>query len=712
MKTLLAAVMLAAVSAAPAPPPTARTVDIVDHVFGLTLPDPYRWMEGQKNAEFQAWLKAQGDYTRARLDALPGLATWQERLKKISGAVRIHRGQQRAGNRMFFIRQSGKDTGILMVRDADGRERVLVDPATLATAEGAAKITTFSPSPDGSLVAVDIDHGGQEVARMQVFDVTTAKPLPDVVGPVWGQFGANWLPDGKAFTYRQVAPEKERTGGDPLQDMRVRLHRLGDSADRDVLLLRAGNGPGASTSFALKSNEFPSITFNPASPWAVAAATGAHPERRICVARGNGALQASVEWRCLADYSDGVHDFAVHGDTLYLVSMHDRPNGRLLAIDLANSEASLKAAREVLAMSNDAVIAGMAAARDALYVRRMANGVDGFLRLDYASNKTTDVELPFAGTARLFEADPMLDGFVFTLEGWTVPSVAYRYEPATAKLHDLKLGTESPADYGAITSTEMEAVSADGTRVPLSIVHRSDVVLDGRNRALVWAYGGYGRSLQPSFYPARLEWVQAGGVLGVAHVRGGGEKGDAWHRAGQGPNKFKGVEDFLACAAELSRLGYTTPERTALEAGSMGGVLVGGAITRGPNKFGAALVGVGILNPVRLLQGINGANQIAEVGDPRTEEGMKALAAMDPYQNIMAGTKYPAVLLAVGLNDSFVSTWETGKFAARLRTSTSSGKPILILTMDDTGHGPDSPDAVAALRASFYTFLDAQLPGR
>ena len=694
-------------------PPGARTVDTVDELFGLTLPDPYRWMEGQDNAEFQAWLKAQGEYSRRQLDALPSLAPWRERLQQANRATVFHGGFQRAGQRLFFLRMTSLGTVTLMLRDGDGKDRLLLDPATLAEGKGKAAIQSFAPAPDGRRVAINIDYsGGSEVSRIQVMDVDTRHWLADAIEPVWGEFAANWLPDGSGFAYTQMAPADEHPDGDPLQDMRVRLHRIGTAASDDPLLLRSGAGPGGNALLELQGNEMPFITFPRESGWAIASASGAQAEMKLCVAPRAAAMKPATPWHCLADYADGVHDFSLHGDTLYLLSVRDNPNGRVLALDLSQPSVTLKDAHVAVPTAADAVVTGVKVARDALYVTRMRNGIDELVRVEHASAATTPVVLPFAGSVRSLHAAPDADGMVFLLMGWTTPPISYASDSAGANLRDIGLGDNVPGDYSMLTSIETEAVSADGTRVPLSIIHRKDIQLDGGNRALVTGYGGYGMSEKPIFFPLLLEWVKAGNAYAVAHVRGGGEKGDAWHRDGQGANKHKGVEDFIACAGELARAGYTTPGRTALEGVSMGGVLVGGSITAHPDKFGAALVGVGMLNPVRLLAGANGANQIAEMGDPGTADGMHALAAMDPYQHIRPQTAYPAVLLQVGLKDSRVPGWHTGKFAARLRTATASNRPIWIRTDAEEGHGTNSLDAAALLLADQYAFLDEALPGR
>lgn len=699
-------------------PPKARTVDVVESLFGHTVSDPYRWMEGQKNTEFQQWLAAQGDDTRARLDALPTLKAWQETLQKINGATVIHRAQREVGGRLFFIRQGAQGSGALMVREADGTERVLLDPATLG--EGMhASITLYAPSPDGSKVAVNTDRGGNEVTRLEVFDVKSGKPTGDALEPVWGEFGADWLPDGSGFAYTQMAPPDQRTDGDPVQDMRLRFHRLGTPSAQDPILLRAGKGEGANASFAIPSNRFPDVDFPAGSRWALATATGAQPETQYCVAPQADAIKPGATWRCVAQLSDQVQSATLHGDTLYLISSRKHSNGELLALDLARPDATLADARPVLPLEDDDIIVGMTltdtkaiiAARDALYLKVARNGIDGVRRIDYRSGKAQNVPLPFPGSASLFQGDSRHDGFLLELRGWTTPPKSWRYDPAGGKLASLGQDEASPADYSMIEATETELVSKDGTHVPLTILHRKDAALDGSHRAILYGYGSYGLPITPAFLPVRLEWVKHGNVLAIAHVRGGGEKGEAWHQAGKGANKHKGVEDFVAGVARLSELGYSRPQRTGLSAGSAGGLLIGGALVNDPGAFGAAVVRVAMLNPVRLLQAPNGANQIGEMGDPRQATDFPFILAMDPYQQIKPHTAYPAVMLNVGLNDSRVAPWETGKFAAKLRAANTSGRPIWIRTNANGGHGiQTSLGAEAAEYADIFAFMDAQLP--
>ncbi|MBS0445086.1 MAG: S9 family peptidase [Proteobacteria bacterium] len=688
--------------------PAARRVDAADRAFGLVLPDPYRWMEGENNAELQDWLKAQGASTRARLDAAPALAGWQKRLQAASAATTINRLQRRVAGRLFFLRIEGEGQAVLMVRDTDGKERTLLDPNPLSTKDSPASITEYSISADARRVAVDVDHGGSEVTTISIVDVDSGKALPDAIGAVWGEFTASWLPDGSGFIYTQMASAEPKPGVDPMLDMHAAIHRLGEPASNDQILLAAGTN----ARFPLKPEEFPGIDASAASDWAVAVAGGARPETRLCVAPVAEALKPGAAWNCLAGYADGVTGYALDGNTLYLQSTHGAPNGKILVLDLSRPHPRLADARTLLPESRRAVLTNLVLARDGLYVRRMTDGIDDIVRLPKGGRAAQPIAMPFAGAAFQMWADPRSDGVVFTLQSWTRPRALYAYDAASGSIADLHLGATSPRDYGDIETLETEATSADGTRVPLSIVYPKNLKRDGQALAILDGYGSYGDSIQPYFDPMLLEWVRAGHVYAVAHVRGGGEKGRAWWQAGKGANKYKSVDDFLACARRLAALGYTAPERLAATGASAGGLLIGGAITKAPGAFGAAVIHAGMLNPVRLLSGSNGANQIAEIGDPRTAAGLKAIAAMDPYQRVRDGTRYPALMLAVGLNDKRVAPWESAKFGARVAAATASGRPVWFRTSGDQGHFSGNLSAEAGEAADSYTFFEMELGTR
>jgi prolyl oligopeptidase len=694
----------AALLAALPMPPAARKVSVVDHQFGLELPDPYRWMEGANNPEFQSWLKAQGEFTRAQLDAAPRLGDWQKRLTTASGATSLNRLQRQVGGHIFFLRLEGGRQGVLMVRDPGDKERVLFDPNTMG-GDQPASVTEYSVSPDAKLIAVNVDRGGNEITTVQILEVATGAARADVFERVWGEFPVSWFLDASAVVYNQLAPPGQAPANDPLQNSRSRFHKLGQPVGDDPVFLAKDLNPRV----AMEPQEFSIVDASANSDWTAALISTARAEVRTCYARRSEAFTAKAPWHCPITYDHIVQSVDLAGNTLYLLSMKGAPNGQVLALDMSRENARFEDARVFLPESADAVLTGIWAARDALYVRRMTNGIDSLMRVPYAGGESRKLRLPLAGAMYLVSTQPAQDGVLFTLQNWTTPRVAYAYDPGSGAITDLKLGATSPADYSMITSVETEAVSKDGTHVPLSIVYRSDAKRDGSNLAILDGYGGYGVSEQPYFDPLLLEWVKAGHVYAVAHVRGGGEKGDAWRLGAKGPTKYKAVEDFVACAQELAKVGLTKGTRIAASGASAGGILVGGAVTRAPDQFGAAIISVGVLNPVRLLEAINGADQIAELGDPRTPDGLKTLAAMDAYQQVRDNVAYPAILLPVGLNDSRVSTWQTGKFAARMRIATTSGRPVWIRTDAESGHLGGNLNSQAAEQADIYTFIETNL---
>jgi prolyl oligopeptidase len=438
----------------------------------------------------------------------------------------------------------------------------------------------------------------------------------------------------------------------------------------------------------------------------VAVAGGAHSELRLAVARLSDldlSGKAATPWKMVAEYADGIEDVALHGERLYLLSHKDASGRRVLSVPADRPD--LAAARVEIPEDPAAPLVQISDARDALYVERMKEGRAQVLRLAWAERQPTPLALPFEGWVNELATDPLRDGVTFDLSGWTRPVTYQAYDPATRKLAEA-LGSVYGGDTSTITAEEVDAVSADGTHVPLSILHRKGLALDGSHPAILYGYGGYGISQNPWFSPSILAWLERGGVFAVAHVRGGGEKGEAWKTAGIGPNKMNGIRDFIACGEHLVAQRYTTSARLMAIGGSMGGVLVGRAITERPDLFAAVNIGVGIMNPLRILAAENGANQKTELGDPETEAGFKAIYEMDPYQHVQSGTPYPGVLFTIGLNDRRVAPWMTGKMAARLQAATTSRKPVLIRLDADAGHGIGSTrDQAYAERADVWSFF-------
>jgi prolyl oligopeptidase len=690
-----------ATPATPAGPPIARTVGVVDHEFGIEVRDPYRWMEGDDNAELKAWLLGQAKFAASELAKLHGRDKLYTRIRTLGLGLSEVYDVDLANGRMFYeALAAGDQLAKLMVREPDGKSRILIDPQALGTAEAHVALHAWSPSHDGKLIAYVLSSGGGEVGVMHMMDVATGKDLPDQIERIWGEGSASWLPDSKSFFYTQLAVP--RPGVDPMLGMTVRFHKLGEPADKDVTIL----GRDAGSSLPLATEEWPSLWVQPGTTWVTAWVGGAHSESRLAIAKlaeldwkGTG----KTPWKIVADYPDAVESGMIHGDRLYLRTYKDAPNRRIISVPLAHPE--LAKARVEIPEDPNAALSSVRIARDGLYLLHMVNGRARLSRWAWNAKVATPIPLPVDGWASDLATDSTRDGIVLQLETWVAPGAYYAYDATTQKVAPIGLASSATEVSAQLVAEEVEATSADGTKVPLSILHLKDLALDGSHPTILYAYGGYGSSETPGFGPTRLAWIERGGVFAIAHVRGGGEKGRRWQDDGSREKKMNGIRDFIACGEYLVERRYTSPGKLAGVASSMGGVLIGRAITVRPDLFAAVNIDVGIVNPLRILFAENGANQKTELGDPETEAGYRSILEMDPYQHVQPNTPYPAVIFTAGLNDHRVAPWMTGKMAARLLASTTSGKPVLVRIDSDAGHGIGSTrDQAYAERADVWSF--------
>jgi len=655
-------------------------------------------MEGNDNPELTGWLRVQGDWTHTYLARIPGRDALLARVRELGHATGVSdRARLVAGKLFYFETAAGEQLAKVMVREG-GKARLVVEPAKFETAGHHASIDAFAASPDGNKLAFNVSSGGGEVAVVHVLDLATGNELADRIERVPGGLAVTWLPDSSGFFYTQKVAEAP--GVDPMLNPQARLHVLGRPADKDLTLLGSSLG-----GVQIAANEWPTVVPTGSARWVLAAISGARSERRYViapVAAIDRSGRGHTPWQLVADYADGASEATIRGDRVYLLSYKGASNFRIVSVSAAHPDPA--AARVEVAEDPHATLVKVAAARDALYLARSVNGTARLLRWAWR-DQPAEVALPFDGWIGELDADPTRDGVLFSEEGWTRPPAYYTYDPGKRAVVPDALVTETNADYANIIAEEVEAVSGDGTRVPLSILRRKDVARDGARPAIVYGYAGYGVSINPSFSPTRLAWLERGGVFAACHGRGGGERGAAWHVDGAREHKMNGVHDFEACAQALIDARLSSPAHLFAQGGSMGGVLVGRAITDRPDLFAAANIAVGAVNPLRLLASKNGPTQIPEIGDPDTEAGFRALLAMDPYQHVVAAA-YPAAIFTIGLNDARVSPWETGKMAARMQAQTTSGRPVAIRIDGDAGHGPGSTrDQAFTERADVWSFF-------
>jgi prolyl oligopeptidase len=696
----------------PSGPPTAPVREVTDDYFGTKVTDPYRYMEDLNNAEVSAWMKAQNAYTRTELARIPGRADLLARIQQLdeSAPARVTYVRRSPSGRYFYLKALSREPMFkLYMRDGlNGKEQLLVDPEKMSAAGGQPyAINYFSPSDDGRYVAYGVSPGGSEDAVLHILDTRSLRDLTEAIDRVLLGGSVRWLPGGGSLLYnrlQKVASEAPAT--EKYLKSRVYLHVLGTDPEKDSAVF----GYDVSPSMKVEASDFSFLITDPASNYALGLIKhGVQNEITAYVAPRNSIRKPNARWRKVCDVEDQVTNFALRGDDLYLLTHRDASRFKVIRTHAASPDLTHA---EVVVPSSEAVITDLGAASDALYVELRDGAIGRLARVSYrAGAKPEPIALPLDGAVGLFPPDTRLPGALFVLTTWTRAPRIYGYEPKTKATTDTGLRPvgqfDAPKD---VEFVEVKARSHDGTMVPLSIIHRRGLKLDGSHPTLLDGYGAYGISRDPSFDPKLLAWLERGGVYAVAHVRGGGEYGEDWHLAGKKLTKPNTWRDFLACAEYLIDKKYTSPAHLSGTGGSAGGILIGRAITERPELFAAALILVGATDSLRTEQMAGGPANIPEFGTVKEPDGFKGLYEMSAYAHVKNGTAYPAVMLITGINDPRVAPWQAAKMAARLQASSTSGKPVLLRIDYEAGHGIGSTKKQQQeQRADEYSFLLWQL---
>jgi prolyl oligopeptidase len=701
------------VLAAPLSQPVAPVRPVTDTYFGTQVVDPYRWMEDLKSPEVQTWMKAQNAYTRDYLDHLPGRDELIKRVESLDGAA-VRVGELGLyGSRYFYFKLTVKDqTPKLYARDGlKGEERLLADPQVLGalnqppeTKPKRYTITDFYPSPDGKLVGVEVAAGGSEEGVLRVIDASNGLVLPDAIDRVWGA-STSWDPSNKFFYYTRL--QKLAPNDSPLNkelDETSYLHHLGDNPDKDVAVL----GRKVFPALGMIPTDSAYVSITPGSPYVVGLINhGVKNELTLAISPADAAAQGAPVWTKIIDVDDDITNLAVMGHEMWLLSHKDASKFKVLHLDLDHPDI---AKTDVTLPPSDLVLQGISTAKDGLYIEAQQGGISHLLRIPYGQTAAKEITLPFAGSLEGFYTDVEQDGALIRYAGWTEAPQWYSYDSVADKLTNTEIEPLNPTDFSGITSAEVTATSADGTPVPLSIIYKKDLPMNGQNPCLMEGYGAYGMSpFDPSFDATRLALLEKGIIIAFAHVRGGGENGEDWHLAGQKLTKQNTISDFIACGDYLVKQGYTSPSKLAGRGTSAGGITIGGALTQRPDLFALCICNVGVMDALRLEAGPNGAVNTPEFGSVKDADGFKALSAMDAYQHVKDGTAYPAVLLITGANDPRVDPWELFKMTARLQAATSSKNPVLLRIDYDAGHGMGSTktqrDLITADQTALLLYL-------
>jgi prolyl oligopeptidase len=664
--------------------PVARVDVVRDTYYGTVIEDPYRWMEDMQSEEVQTWIKAQAEYTSAYLEVLPERSALLKRIIELDNVGTFGYGFTPAGGRIFYLRRDpGEDLAKLVVRSGE-EEKTLFDPNHLA-GEVHSAIDWYYPSHDGQRVAYGISQGGSENSTLYVVEVESGQLQDLAISRTMFSF-VNWQEDHHTFLYVRFpalppdAPLTER-----FKDSSIYLHRPGSDPEQDLRVFGYGLNPRVE----IAHEDEPYLRTSPVSDWMLAVLRhGTRNELTIYAAPRTALSEpATCPWIKVAGVEDEVTGYAFIGDTIYLRTHKDAPRYKVVATSLRTPDL---AHATLVVPESQVVIEDILVAGAYLVTCDLNGGIGRMRRVPLNGGEPEPISLPVEGTIReLVNEDGSPDLLVY-LTSWTVSPRLYRCNVNDKTLVNTGCVPPSPVDMSEIEVYEVFAPGKDGTPIPLSIIHRKGLVRDGNNPTILRGYGSYGICQRALFMPTLLAWYERGGVFAVAHMRGGGEYGDGWHKAGQKLNKGNTIDDFIACAEYLIKQGYTQPECLAGEGGSAGGIPTGGALVRRPDLWSVMLMHVPVVNALRFEFTENGPPNIPEFGSVTTEDGFKGLAIMDAYSRVKEGVPYPAALLTAGINDPRVVAWQPAKMAARLQAASTSGKPILFRVEYEGGHGMGS----------------------
>ena len=664
----VAALMVACAAGEPEidvpPPPPTEVREVVDTLHGVEIPDPYRWLEDQEAPETRAWIDAQNAHTDTVLGMLPG----REELRAVAASVLerdvVGLPNERAGRYFYSKRRADQDLAVVYMREGlDGEDRVLIDPHPMSP-DHTTSVALRDISDDGTRVVYGVREGGVDEVTIRVRDVDTGEDLADVLPPA--RYGEVTLAaDGGGLYYEQYSDVTPR----------VMHHAFGTPMADDVQLFGEG----------YERYQIPVTVVSDDGRWMVVhVIEGSSGPTAIHVKD----LQRDTPF--VTAIADGVSEswagFA--GGELFIVTNLDAPNKRVVLADPADP--GFERWREVIPEREDVVVETAAALGGRLAVSYLQEVQPRVAIHELDGTHIRDIAFDTVGSVGGGAGRWTSDEAFFTFQTFHVPSTIYRYDVETGE-QSVWAAPESPVDAAAYEVTQRRFTSKDGTEVPMFVAHRPDLVLDGRNPTLLTGYGGFNNSMTPAFSALATTWLESGGVFALANMRGGGEFGEEWHRAGMLESRQNVFDDFIAAAEHLIEAGYTSSGHLAIRGGSNGGLLVGAVSNQRPDLFGAVVCTYPLLDMVRYHQFLVASFWVPEYGSSDDPEQFAYIHAYSPYHNVVDGGDYPATLYLSGDGDTRVAPLHARKMAALMQAKNGSDNPILLRYHTQAGHSGGQP---------------------
>jgi prolyl oligopeptidase len=685
-----------AVSTAATPPET-KMQSVKDTVHGVEIVDNYRWLEGdnsdpqhmgQMTPEVASWTDTQNKYTRDVLDNLPGRQQLEERLRPLMEVGSVSAPQMK-GNRYFYSKREGTENQPrVFVRDGyRGEPHLLIDPATIDSS-GLVTVSGVWPTEDGKWLAYGTYRAGDENSTLHLMSVDTGEIQPlEIAGKV---SSCDWLPDNSGFIYRNLADVKNPYSG------QVMYHQMGSPITSDKLIFRQYTKEECkqhNLSETLATTYGPEGGLSKDGRWIQLSYATDTRNNDLWVADFTKWLKTgNLEGDTVTEGEKAQSGGQIIGETMYLQTTLDAPNGRICAVDVHNP--GKEHWKTIVAERKDAVIQGMDVCKDVLAVDYLKNASSTIELFDLKGKNKGQLKLPGIGTAGLASDQDRYEAYL-TFTSYNYPSSIFRVDVDKPKKDpELWERPSVPVDSSKVDVKQVWYKSKDGTKVSMFIVSKKGLKLNGKNPTILYGYGGFNVSMTPTFSAPLFSWFEDGGVYAVANLRGGGEYGNTWHEAGKFEHKQNVFDDMIAAGEFLCNNGYTNPDKLACVGGSNGGLLTGAMVTQRPDLFKVAIVAVPLLDMVRFDDFLMAKYWVPEYGSAKESDQFQYIYQYSPYHHVTPGTKYPAVLLTAGENDARVHPMHARKMAALLQASTTndaSQHPVLLWVDREAGHGQGKP---------------------
>jgi prolyl oligopeptidase len=683
--------MSAAVAAEKRPYPPTKRETIVEKLHGVEVADPYRWLEDGESKAVQEWVAQQNAYTRSVLDKLPGREKIRERLGELLEIGRISAARPARGRYFYTKREGTQNQAILYVREGlRGADRVLLDPNTLSD-DGTTALDWWYVNRAGTRLAYGLSQHGSEESTLSVRDVATGKDLPDRIERT-RHAAVAWTPDGKGFYYTRYPKPGTVPAGDENYHRHVYYHALGTDPANDPKVFGAGRD----------KEDWPDVALSPDGRWLV-----------VTVSKGWSMSEVYLKdrakdgpWVPVVEKVEALYAPVIRNDVLYIHTNEGAPRYRVFKADPANPDR--KNWTELIPEGPD-VLDSFTAVGDKLVGLYMHKASSRLRLFDRTGKPVHEVELPTLGSIEGLGAEWDGRELLFGFSSFTVPPSVYHVDLTTFTTQ-LWERVKANIDTNAYEVKQVTYRSKDGTPVTMFLAHKKGLTLDGQNPTYLTGYGGFNVSETPIFSASWFLFLEKGGIVAVPNLRGGGEYGEAWHKAGMLDKKQNVFDDFIAAAEWLIENRYTNPKKLVIQGGSNGGLLVGAVVTQRPELFRAAVCNVPLLDMLRYHKFRIARLWIPEYGDPDDPKAFRWLKAYSPYHNVKPGTAYPAMLITAAESDTRVDPLHARKMTALLQAASASDQPILLRHTTKEGHGAGKPRAkVLDELTDIWSFLFWQL---